>query len=124
VKKYSNRIFSGVPDQPGDNGGQVLILDADAGEPWKDLELRLDLRDHSPTGFAWGYGGSGPAQLALAMLAEVLEDPSVALFYYHDFKDEEIARIPAGPWLIPESYVQGWIEGRKRRRIHDQAVAT
>src|SRR5204863_5783137 len=24
--------------------------------------------NHSPDGFAWGYGGSGPAQLALAIL--------------------------------------------------------
>lgn len=28
----------------------------------------LAVRNHSPTGFAWGYGGSGPAQLALAVL--------------------------------------------------------
>jgi hypothetical protein len=26
------------------------------------------LRNHSPDGFAWGYPGSGPAQLALAIL--------------------------------------------------------
>ncbi|MCK4554525.1 hypothetical protein KAU19_06245, partial [Candidatus Parcubacteria bacterium] len=26
--------------------------------------------NHSPDGFAWGYGGSGPAQLALAILIE------------------------------------------------------
>jgi len=25
------------------------------------------VRNHSPDGFAWGYGGSGPAQLALAI---------------------------------------------------------
>lgn len=25
---------------------------------------------HSPTGFEWGYGGSGPADLALAILAD------------------------------------------------------
>ena len=34
------------------------------------LRLRLDLFNHSPTGFEWGYGGSGLAQLALAILAE------------------------------------------------------
>jgi Family of unknown function (DUF6166) len=26
--------------------------------------------NHSPTGFEWGYGGSGPAQLALALLLD------------------------------------------------------
>ena len=28
----------------------------------------LAVYNHSPDGFAWGYGGSGPAQLALAIL--------------------------------------------------------
>jgi hypothetical protein len=32
----------------------------------RSLELRLDLFNHSPIGFEWGYGGSGPAQLAPA----------------------------------------------------------
>jgi hypothetical protein len=27
--------------------------------------------NHSPDGFNWGYGGSGPAQLALAICLEV-----------------------------------------------------
>lgn len=31
------------------------------------LDPRFDLRFHSPDGFEWGYGGSGPAQLALAL---------------------------------------------------------
>lgn len=29
---------------------------------------------HSPTGFEWGYGGSGPADLALSILCDVLEE--------------------------------------------------
>ena len=32
----------------------------------RKLNPRLDLFNHSPTGFEWGYGGSGPAQTALA----------------------------------------------------------
>ncbi|HJT79504.1 MAG TPA: DUF6166 domain-containing protein, partial [Gemmataceae bacterium] len=38
------------------------------------LPHRLDLRNHSPTGLEWGYAGSGPAQLALALAADVLRD--------------------------------------------------
>ena len=38
----------------------------------RNLDLRLDLFNHSPTGFEWGYAGSGPAQLALALLADML----------------------------------------------------
>lgn len=36
------------------------------------LPLRLDVARRSPTGFEWGYGGSGPHQLALALLLDVL----------------------------------------------------
>jgi len=34
------------------------------------LKQRIEL--HSPTGFGWGYGGSGPADLALNMLYDYL----------------------------------------------------
>lgn len=34
------------------------------------LPLHLEVRNHSPTGFNWGYMGSGAAQLALAILAD------------------------------------------------------
>jgi hypothetical protein len=36
------------------------------------LDLRLDLRNHSPDGVEWGYDGSGPHQLALAVTADAL----------------------------------------------------
>lgn len=55
-----------------------------------ELKPRLDLRNHSPTGFAWGYGGSGPAQLSLAILADYFNDQKVgdllACALYQDFK--------------------------------------
>ncbi|HXR05085.1 MAG TPA: DUF6166 domain-containing protein [Verrucomicrobiae bacterium] len=43
------------------------------------LNPRLDLYNHSPTGFEWGYGGSGPAQLALAILADHLGNADEAM---------------------------------------------
>ena len=51
------------------------------------------VRNHSPDGFSWGYGGSGPAQLALAILLEEY-DEKTALYYYQDFKWEVIANLP------------------------------
>jgi hypothetical protein len=50
--------------------------------------------DHS-TEFNWGYGGSGPAQLALAILLE-FNDEATALAHYQDFKRDRVARWPAG----------------------------
>ncbi|MBT9252140.1 MAG: hypothetical protein KM296_00220 [Brockia lithotrophica] len=34
---------------------------------------------HSPTGFEWGYGGSGPADLALSILHDYLNRSGPAL---------------------------------------------
>ena len=45
----------------------------------------IGLRRHSPTGFAWGYSGSGPAQLALAICLELVPEET-ALECYQVFK--------------------------------------
>lgn len=60
---------------------------------------RLDPKDsqaiinHSPDGFNWGYQGSGPAQLALAILLDCL-GRETALKYYQKFKLTIISRLP------------------------------
>lgn len=56
------------------------------------LPLHLELRSHSPNGFAWGYGGSAPAQLALALLVHALGDVSLALAHYQRFKREHVCK--------------------------------
>lgn len=60
------------------------------------LDSRTDLFNHSPTGFEWGYGGSGPAQLALAILAHHLK---------HNPSDLEILRA-AGVDIDPDVFEQ------------------
>ena len=57
----------------------ILHGEREAGETfvtinneWLDIEASLAISNHSPTGFNWGYGGSGPAQLAPAILMEFL----------------------------------------------------
>lgn len=64
------------------------------GGPLRALPWRLDLANHSPTGLEWGYGGSGPAQCALAILADCLGDDQRALQLYQDFKFNVIGRLP------------------------------
>lgn len=56
-----------------------------------DLDVSLKFREHSPTGFCWGYFGSGPAQAALAILLEVLPYRK-ALSMYQKFKEDFIAK--------------------------------
>lgn len=51
------------------------------------------MRNHSPTGFNWGYGGSGPAQLALAILLDYYGPDAPELDLYQDFKFAVIAAL-------------------------------
>jgi hypothetical protein len=71
---------------------------------WQTRNVRLDgnnlfpnrsqrIRNHSPDGFSWGYGGSGPAQLALAILLEIIPETE-ARMYYQEFKSKFVAALP------------------------------
>src|SRR5438876_5676764 len=51
----------------------------------------LRLRNHSSDGFEWGYGGSGPAQAALALLLDYTRNRGAALKLYQDFKFKVVA---------------------------------
>ena len=74
--------------------GPIVTVD---GEP---LEDRLDLRNHSPTGFEWGFSGSGPAQLALAILADHCDGNEEALDLYQRFKWAVVAQLPRIGWSL------------------------
>lgn len=56
-------------------------------------EGSLKIRNHSPDGFAWGYSGSGPSQLALAIMLELYGEET-AKKNYMKFKDKHIATLP------------------------------
>lgn len=53
------------------------------------------VRNHSPDGFNWGYEGSGPAQLALAICMALYgkEKGSLPSCYQH-FKWDHIGKLP------------------------------
>jgi uncharacterized protein DUF6166 len=80
----------------GRREGRAVTVTVD-GRP---LNPRLDLWNHSPTGFEWGYGGSGPAQLALAILADHLGNNRQALDFHHRFKWAVIAELPGRGWRL------------------------
>ncbi len=75
---------------------------------WNDtvrrLPLFLDERNHSPTGFEWGYGGSGPAQLAYAVLRQwgliVGFSKILAKCRYQEFKWEVVAKFDEDYWEL------------------------
>lgn len=67
---------------------------------------------HSPTGFEWGYGGSGPCDLALNILALYVPF-SYACAWKHDFKWDVIAKIPKEGTVIKRETIIDWIERKK-----------
>ncbi|WP_058827163.1 DUF6166 domain-containing protein [Haloferax sp. Q22] len=68
------------------------------------LDRSLELANHSPSGFSWGYAGSGPAQLALALLLDYTDDKDVALEEYMEFKTKVVSQLectePDGCWRL------------------------
>lgn len=54
------------------------------------LDPRADLINKSPSGFAWGYSGSGPRQLAVAVLAHAGGD-EFALEHSYEFKEAAVS---------------------------------
>lgn len=85
------RTYVGTRDP--DDGCAVTV----DGRP---LEPRHDLRNHSPDGFEWSYSAGGPAQLALALLADHLGDDDGALDLYQRFKFAVIVRLPYPGWTL------------------------
>lgn len=64
---------------------------------------------HSPDGFEWGYGGSGPADLALNILLQFVALPE-AWRLHQQYKWDVIARLEQeGPHIISAESVKQWI---------------
>lgn len=70
-------------------------------EPYRQLlpYKSQAVHNHSPDGFCWGYGGSGPAQLALALMLEIT-DKETALKEYQEFKWDVIACLPQSDFVF------------------------
>ncbi len=63
---------------------------------------------HSPTGFEWGYGGSGAADLARSILAHAA-GLKVADAFYMRFKFDVVAKLPREGFRLPESAIIAWL---------------
>lgn len=91
------KVYIGTP-RVGAGPHIVTVIDRDGG---RALDPRHDLANHSPDGFQWGYSGSGPAQLSLAICANALGDDARAVAIYQRFKFATVATWPQGkPWTM------------------------
>lgn len=65
--------------------------------------------NHSPDGFNWGYGGSGPAQLALAILLAAGLEEQRAFALHQAFKWAVIATLPQGEGFVVDVDIAAWV---------------
>ncbi len=88
--------------------GVSVTCEADDGR-LHELPLRLDLWNHSPSGPEWGYDGSGPAQLALAILSDAVgDDGAMSYGNYQAFKFSVVGRLPYDGWVLTRDEVLDW----------------
>lgn len=74
---------------------------------------------HSPTGYNWGYGGSGPADLALNILL-LFKDLHFTNKHYQDFKFAFIAGIDQeNGGTIKHKDIMNWIAEREKDLFSD-----
>jgi Family of unknown function (DUF6166) len=82
----------------GHHKAQGVLVTVTRSGRTKQIDPRYVLRNNSPTGFAWGYNGSGPAQLALAILTDYFGakpgGKALAEALYQPFKFTVIAALP------------------------------
>ena len=101
--------------------GVPVLPEADSltGEPddvvlWRTLEGEAHASvphapRHSPTGIEWGYGGSGPADLARSILLALTDEPSADVLYQR-FKAEVVAAVPEAGGVLRAADVRAWVE--------------
>ena len=102
--------FRGYRDSEG-----ICHLYIIEGEAEREIspDRSLQVYNHSPTGFEWGYGGSGPSQLSLAIMLEVTNDDRKALSLYYDFKYDVIAGLADEEWTLPLKQIERWIAAQQ-----------
>lgn len=106
----NGRVYDGFTTADGERRVTVTV-----GDVTRNLDPRLDLRNHSPSGLNWAYGGSGPAQLALALLADVLDDDERALALYQDFKWSVVLHLDNAGWTLTDAEVRAVVERLERQ---------
>ena len=93
------KVYFGIRTE---QGCKVFTWDTLSPARPEPLDLALDLWNHSPAGFEWGYGGSGPAQLALAMLRDCTDDDDFAVALHQPVKRALVVALPKQVWSRTE----------------------
>jgi hypothetical protein len=85
----------------------------------KPLDQRLDLQTFTPNGFEWSYEGPEPRQLALAILADHLDDATKAKALVEPFMTAVVANF-GNEWEMTSADVDAALAAihRQQARAH------
>jgi hypothetical protein len=81
---------------------------------WSDKTVTVDenplkhIERHSPDGFEWGYGGSGPSDLALSILTDFVGE-EIAKRHYQDFKWSFVSKFEENEWILTGMQIEDWL---------------
>jgi hypothetical protein len=107
------------------NSDSDIIVPYDGGDVWierieperhttSSIRTNVQRREyrHSPTGFNFGYGGSGPADFALNVLL-MFADKETANNLYQNFKFEFVSFAPEDKLVIKKQDILNFINNAK-----------
>lgn len=100
------KIYKGKLIDQGVGGQKITVEEDGKHHPLKHIER------HSPDGFNWGYGGSGPADTALSILTNCLGKEQ-ANHLYQPFKWEFVAGW-GDEWSISEEEIKNWAQMQEK----------
>lgn len=111
--RNEGRLYFGRRDDRGDVTVLVYYPGTDEAAPLEHYEL------HSPGGFEWGYSGSGPSDLAIALLIDHLGLHGAARASLkwlrfpvgpHDLKERFVTPLSREPgtWVLTTSEIDWW----------------
>jgi len=69
----------------------------------------------------WGFGGSGPADLALSIMAHANDVSVVSAPLYQSFKQEVVSRLDQSGFRLTSSQVQEWL-GRRWSKMDEESI--
>ena len=122
------KVYSGTRDFDRDSttrGEVPVVVQNIVGDGSSDRRPLTHVSYHSPDGFEWGYAGSGPADLALAILADYFEEPpefvlaalhsmwspgSKAAVFHQSFKEAFVAIEQRDEWQLHSDDIEAWLQ--------------
>lgn len=107
---FMKKTYIGILKDEGVGGQEVKVIGQISSSSSFEHPL-FHVCKHSPDGFNWGYGGSGPADLSLSILTDYYGNNTSPVNCYQDFKQSVIASLPQGEGFTLESEViDAWWE--------------